>query len=263
LQGLSVGNLTALIQSAVAATPDAAAAAGSGPPQSAAEQAAAPAEQQQHVLGSHDLLSLPSADQLLAMMQSRSLTEGIIGNAMSVEMMDGMSAELPSGLMQLNSGLLFGCGERSGMLPPPPSSLFGARTSGQATPGGQAADGAALHMPKAMSLEMLPSSMLHSYSGLLQDLDVLGERDAGQRAAAAATAAAAGAGVFGAAGFGGREGSGGSGLGSNAQAAQRDAAAAAGLGGGFGMRRSGGLDTSMDVGQALDEIMAVADLQQA
>jgi hypothetical protein len=170
----------------------------------------------------------------------KKVDSSILKPAMSVEMMDGMSVELPSGLLQLNSGLLFGSGERSGMLPPLPSSFFGARTSGQATP----AEGGALQMPKAMSLELLPSSLLQSFSGLLPDLDVLGERDANQRAAAAA------AGVVG--------------LGNNGQTAQRDAAAAGGdVGGGLGMRRSGGLDTSMDVGQALDEIMAVADLQQA
>jgi hypothetical protein len=185
----------------------------------------------------------------------KKVDSSILKPAMSVEVMDGMSVELPSGLLQLNSGLLFGSGERSGMLPPLPSSLFGARTSGQATP----TEGGALQMPEAMSLELLPSSLLQSFSGLLPDLDVLGERDASQRAAAAAAAGVVGFGG----GLGGEDGSGGlAELGNNGQASQRDAAGHD-VGVGLGMRRSGGLDTSMDVGQALDEIMAVADLQQA
>jgi hypothetical protein len=189
----------------------------------------------------------------------KKVDSSILKPAMSVDMVDGMSVELPSALLQLNSGLLFGSGERSGMLPPLPSSLFGARTSGQGTPGGQAGDAADLQMPKAMSLELLPSSWLHSYSGLLQDLkDAVGERDADQQTGAPAGAGAAAAGGV----FGGKQGSGGFGLGGNGQAAQpAAAAAAAGVGGGLNMQLSGVLDTSMDVGQALDELMAGADLQ--
>jgi hypothetical protein len=161
-------------------------------------------------------------------------------------MMEGMSVDpLPSGLLQqLGSGFLFGLGERSGQLPPLPSGLFGAKasTGHKEQQQGVDANAHALQMPKAMSLELLPSSLLQSYSGLLQDLDAAaaaGDQQRGdtdrQGTPAAAAAAAAGIGV---------------------------GAGAAGKGGvGVHLQR-GGVDVSMDVGPAIDEIMAAAELQQ-
>jgi hypothetical protein len=168
--------------------------------------------------------------------------------APSIEMMEGISMDpIPSGLLQLGSGLLFGGGERSGMLPPLPTGWFGPKPAA-----GQAGDAAAaaLHLPKAMSLELLPSTLLlQSCSGLLQDLDVAGERDVNHSGAPAAAWAAAGGGV-------------GAGTAAAAMAAKDGGATDGVLCGGGGLRRTG-VGVSMDVGPALDEMMSTPELQQA